>query len=154
MKTVWISFGRTLECPNGPTGAPRLRKGIPKAHFGCPPAPLLNSKSQYWNLVKTQLFNWNFNLQIGSGTMTILSGILNWPKFSPKLSTQTTFLCSLPHLVNSRATTGRQRASTCLKKLPQNDSHSSKLHSGPGYCDQGSQGVPPWGIKGPKMTQI
>ena len=32
--------------------------------------------------------------------------------------------------------------------------NSTKLHSGPSCCDQGSQGVPPWGIKDPKMTQI
>ena len=33
------------------------------------------------------------------------------------------------------------------------NANSSKLHSGPGYCDQGPQGVP-WGIKGPKMIQL
>ena len=32
--------------------------------------------------------------------------------------------------------------------------NSTKLHSGPSCCDQGSQGVPPWGIKDPKTTQI
>ena len=32
--------------------------------------------------------------------------------------------------------------------------NSTKLHSGPSCCDQGSHGVSPGGIKDPKMTQI
>ena len=31
--------------------------------------------------------------------------------------------------------------------------NSTKLHSGPSCCDQGSQGVPSWGIKDSKMTK-
>ena len=50
-----------------------------------------------------------------------------------------------------RAPKGSQKGSKSDLKIIQ---ISSKLHSGPGYCDQGFKGVPHWAKKGPKKAKL